>query len=292
MSINRQLTNLQQKDCKKDISILFATYTRSDILVETLESFCSLNAKGLDWEIIVVDNADDRETWRTVEKFHDRLTIKYLVETNKGKNSALNSAIPDAIGKLLVFTDDDVIADTNWLIEIWEGAQRWPKHMVFGGRILPKLPTQEVHIPMDRHHPLISGAYVIADWDLKEGVYSPDKVWGPNMAVRSEIFQKGWRFNPDIGPSGNNYIMGSETEFVIRLAKAGYEPVYLPKALVYHQIRSEQLNSKWLYKRAFKIGRSSAFFKGVQNKPVFWGMPKHLLRKTIYAFIAYIYMHL
>ena len=262
-----------------DISVILATYKRSEILDKTLQSFCSLETDGLEWEVLVVDNAGDLDTRKTVHRYQQHLPLKYLVEITAGKNNALNHAVKKARGDLFVITDDDILATPSWLIEMWQGAQRWPEYSMFGGRILPKFPEGKIPISVDDN--FIKSAYVIADWDIKEGPYEARYIWGPNMAVRAEIFHSGWSFNPDIGPNGKNYVMGSETEFNKRLEKAGFKSVYLPNSLVYHQIRPEQLTVNWLYGRAFREGRRQAYQQRLHEVRMLFGVPKHLFRPLI-----------
>ncbi|MCC6347312.1 MAG: glycosyltransferase family 2 protein [Nitrospirales bacterium] len=262
-----------------DISVLLSTYRRPVLLAQTLESLCRMDTGGLRWEVLVVDNAGDEETRKTVERLRERLPVTCLHEPRKGKNNALNRAVEEAKGTLLVFTDDDIIADRSWLREMGEGAERWPDFPVFGGRILPRFPSPDV--PLPRRHPFFTGAYVLADWDIAEGPYKAAHVWGPNMAVRAGIFREGWRFNPHIGPNGSDYIMGSETEFTTRLEKAGCRAVYLPKSLVHHQIRAEQMTPRWLYGRSFRDGRQKAVWYGWPEAPLFLGVPRYLVRQLV-----------
>jgi hypothetical protein len=99
-------------------------------------------------------------------------------------------------------------------------------------------------------------AYAIADWVQPEGPYRASRVYGPNMAIRASVFHAGWSFDPAIGPDGTDtYIPGSETDPTMRLERAGFPAVYLPRALVLHQIRAEQLGLEWLSQRAFRKGR-------------------------------------
>lgn len=271
-----------------NISVILATFRRSEILSRTLESFCLLDTGGLSWEVIVVDNADDQPTHKLVSGYSNRLPIKYLVEVKNGKNNALNNAIEIANGDLFVFTDDDVIADSNWLQEMVHGAQRWSAYSVFGGRILPEFP--EGKVPIKSTHHFFNGAYVVADRDIPEGEYDSFHVWGPNMAIRSKIFRQGYRFNTEIGPNGKNYIMGSETELTERLFKDGFGAVYLPNCLVHHQIRPEQLRVKWLYGRAFRYGRSRVQDLGVLDVTHVFNVPRYWLRKLLEAlFRRFIY---
>lgn len=266
-----------------DISVIFSTFKRPKLLEETLNSFLSLQMKNLSWEIILVDNAGDRETEIVANKFTEILPLRFITVTKRGKNNALNRAIQEAQGKLFVFTDDDVIFDPNWLTEIWEGANRWPGNNVFGGKILPKFPEGQVP-PFD--HPFLSGALAIADYDIPEGIYPAHRVWGPNMAVRGFLFKEGWKFNTAIGPDGSStYVPGSEVEFTNRLEKAGNPAVYLPKSSVKHQIRSEQLDIKWLYGRAFRFGLEFSHEEEKSNLSMLFGVPRYLMRRIVKAYI-------
>lgn len=266
-----------------DISVIFATYKRPRLLEATLNSFLSLKWGGLAWEIVLVDNAGDAETENIVRNYADVLPIRLLVVTKRGKNNALNRAVAEAQGKLFVFTDDDVVVESDWLVEMWKGANRWGQNHVFGGRILPKFPEGHVQ-PFD--HPFLRGAYAIADFDIPEGVYEAHRVWGPNMAIRGALFREGWKFSADIGPDGSaTYVPGSETDLTNRLENAGYAAVYLPRSVVHHQIRREQLESDWLYGRAFRFGQSNARREDKSNMSLFLGVPLYLMKKLLIAYI-------
>ncbi len=266
-----------------NISVIVATYRRPDILFLTLESLCHLQTHGLKWEIIVVDNADDQKTRNVVSHFQDRLPVHYLVEVRRGKNNALNKAVETARGDLFVFTDDDITADPRWLMEVWEGSQRWPDIAIFGGKIVALFPPGK--IPISRGHPFFSGAYAVLDRGIDEGRSNPKEFWGPNLAIRSHVFHEGWRYNPDIGPNGDNYIMGSETELLKRLHQAGMSAVFLPNSLVYHRIRPEQLEVAWLYRRAFKFGRFQAVSWGKPDVPYLFGAPRFLYRRLVMLYL-------
>lgn len=204
-------------------------------------------------EVVVADNADDLDTRHICDSYRDRLDITYLVETTKGKNSALNTALPLARGELLLFTDDDVAVAPRWLAEMAAAASRWPKHQLFGGRVLPNWPSE---CPMHLRQPQYLGmCFSVLDRNSEEGPDPAFSPFGPNLAVRRSLFDAGARFNMHIGPNGASYIMGSETEFITRLKAAGHVPVYVPGSMVLHTIRPEQFTERWLRGRAFRYGR-------------------------------------
>ena len=97
-------------------------------------TYLSGNADGLTYELLVVDNGTPAETEAALARVGAGLPLRLFVEPTRGKNRALNRAIPEARGALFVFTDDDVMVDPDWLLELVAGARRWPEHQVFGGR--------------------------------------------------------------------------------------------------------------------------------------------------------------
>lgn len=271
------------------VSILFATYKRGEILRITLDSFAKLSPGQFTYEIIVIDNACEHQIANLVSLYQTLLPIRYLQEPAPGKNSALITGLLHATGEILVFTDDDVIADPEWLNSLVAGIERLPEYDLFGGRILPSLPdnAEDKHGLLQRSGSFIKSAYVIADWPLPEGPIKVGHIWGPNMAVRRRVFDSGITFDPKIGPNGGNYIMGSESDFLNRAASKGFKGAYIPSAQVRHQIRPEQLTIDWLAGRAFRWGRGSVKRTPPASKFMLLNAPLYLYRKCLIEYVVY-----
>jgi glycosyltransferase involved in cell wall biosynthesis len=269
-----------------EVSILLATMGRPALLARTLEGFGALRTEGLTHEIIVVDNGRGPETAALVDAARTTLPIRRLVEPAPGKNRALNRGLPEVRGALVALTDDDVIADPDWLLELVAGARRWPDRNVFGGRVLPLWPAEG---GPPYQHEFMRHAYAIADFDRPEGPYDAGRVFGPNVAIRADVFRAGWRFDPTVGPDGTErYRTGGETELLLRLSRAGGQPIYLPRARVRHQVRPEQLATAWLYGRAFRQGRSQWVRAGVDG-PRVWGVPRALLARLVSTYAGFLF---
>lgn len=264
-----------------DVSVIFATYNRDKILNKTLDSFTRLQNPHLTHEIIVIDNAVRDETKALVSSFKKRIPVTYLSQPLPGKNNALNLALPKAKGNLLVFIDDDVIVQPDWLTELWAGVKRNPSFDVFGGTIKPHYPEAPIDERINLDHHSISPAFVITNSNLPEGEISHGKVWGPNMAVTRRVIDSGLKFNPNIGPNGVDYVMGSETEFLLRVTQAGFRCAFIPKAVVFHQIREDQLTLEWLAGRAVRQGKGSAAVSELPTGKYLFGAPRYLYKKVI-----------
>lgn len=273
------------------VSILFATYKRGEILRITLDSFVRLEHCPFNYEIIIVDNACENHIEALVNSYKKQLPITYLQESKPGKNSALLTGLKKAQGDVLIFTDDDVIVEPNWLVEFFAGICRLPEYDLFGGKILPHLAEgmRDDLALLQGEGSFIKSAYVIADWNLPEGPIKVGHIWGPNMAVRRRVFDAGIQFDPNIGPNGGNYIMGSESDFLNRAAGQGFNGAYIPSACVKHQIRPEQLNVEWLAGRAFRWGRGSVRRIKPNSKYKLMNAPIYLYRKFIRDYVSYLY---
>ncbi len=235
------------------VTVVFATYNGENTLPTMLESLCRINHPGCAWDVIAVDNASTDKTHDILMSYATKLPLRVLEESRRGKNFALNSALVEVSSDLVVFTDDDVDVDPSWLAQLVAAAKANPGHDIFGGRILPKWP-EPPPVWLFESVP-VRIVYAITAEDLEEGPVHPGRVWGPNMAIRRRIFERGHKFDESVGPSAGNYRMGSETEFTARLANIGHKAWHVRSAIVQHIIRKNQLCSRWIAKRGYRFGR-------------------------------------
>ena len=264
------------------LTVLFATHNGASTLPQVLASYCQLTPPPGGWKLVVVDNGSTDDTREILESFRERLPIVCASEEAAGKNAALNTGLRLIDGDLVVLTDDDVFPRAEWLIALREAADNCPDYAIFGGRVLPRWETAPpawitAWVPR-------GPVYTISSDELVAGPESPENVYGPNMAVRAEIFAAGFRFDPSVGPNGSSYAMGSETEFVVRLARHGYRVRCVPDAEVEHFIRNHQLKREWILRRATRFGRGQFRLTASQqqnNIPTWMAVPRHLFRQLL-----------
>jgi L-malate glycosyltransferase len=267
------------------LTVLFATKNRAQLLSRVLESFCCLEAPESGWKLIVVDNGSTDGTAEVLERFCGRLPLQTLIEPNQGKNAALNAGLRLIEGDLIVFTDDDVFPHADWLLQLRKAADANPEFTMFAGAVTPRWEA-----PPPRWVQWVDWGpvFTITDPNRKEGDTHPLQVYGPNMAVRSAIFASGMRFNPSVGPCGENYAMGSESELTGKLANLGYKAFFVPQAVVEHFVRKNQLETGWVMKRAFRYGRGLFRLRRMevldeQRFARLLGIPRMLIRETVEA---------
>ena len=234
-----------------------ATRNRAAQLGQVLERYCDLQSPPGGWKAVIVDNGSSDDTRGAVQSFASRIPVEYIREDRAGKTLALNTGLASVAGELLVLTDDDVLVPGNWLVRYQAEAAARPEFAIFGGPIVPKwpgnLPPWIEGFVSGGEDLKLAGATIfgISIGALETGPLEVcGHVFGGNFAVRTSLFEQGWRFDPGIGPSGRSYAMGSETEFLERLVKAGHRVWWLADLPVEHVIRPEQFKRSWIWRRA------------------------------------------
>ena len=264
------------------LTVLMATRNRGQILANVLAAYCRLQRPSSGWKLIVVDNGSTDETGQVIVSFANRLPLHLLVEPKLGKNRALNAGLEMIEGDSTVLTDDDVFPRADWLLQLRQAADSHPESSMFGGAVLPRW---EVHPPSWIRYADLGPVYALTDPSWREGPVIPDLIFGPNMAIRSSVFQSGNRFDSSIGPCGSSYPMGSETEFALRLARQGHKAWYVPNAVVEHFIRAEQLKKEWVLQRAIRFGRGQ--HRLFPNAKLWLGIPGSIFREALFMGVAW-----
>jgi glycosyltransferase involved in cell wall biosynthesis len=239
------------------ISVILATHNGSDTIARTLEALSLLQAPKGGWELLVVNNASTDDTEAQVLAWQDRLPLTYRIEPRLGKSHALNAGLKLARGDLIVMTDDDVLPDPDWLIQWDSTAGNFPQCSFFGGAVVPEfgamrppsvLPAGEYGILYGATHDAPEGP-LAPSW--KTGLYNAA---GANIAIRRSVRDEGHRFDTELSV-GSGGIMGEDTEFINRLARAGHRMGFSPKARLRHIIQPHQLTWSWIYRRFVRGGR-------------------------------------
>src|SRR5208337_3538308 len=234
------------------LTVLLATRNGSRTLPTVLDTFTRLQVPSSGWKLVVIDNGSTDQTREIVTSFRASLPLTYVFEERPGKNVALNAGLEHLEGDLAVFTDDDIFPCTDWLIRLRAAADAHLAYSMFGGAVRPRW---EVPPPDWVRWVDTRIVFAITDPRMIEGPTDLGLLFGANLAIRAEVFKGGLRFNTSIGPRGNNYPMGSETELVRGLGRQGHKAWHVRDAVVEHFVRKDQMDKSWVLGRAIRFGR-------------------------------------
>jgi glycosyltransferase involved in cell wall biosynthesis len=266
-----------------DISVILCTYNRCEMLAHTLESVAaSVVPSHLEWEVVVVDNNSNDYTRDVVDDFSHKHPGRFrcVWEVQQGLCYARNAGISAALGKVVVFTDDDVSVDANWLWNLTSGllGSEWAGA---GGRILPLWMC-----PIPRWFSMegrrAMAPFAVFDLGPEAGPLHEPPV-GANMAFRRVMFEKYGSFRTDLDRCGTGMLSNGDTEFGRRLLASGKRLRYEPSAVVNHPVSPNRLQKQYLLNWEFGKGRADIREAGVDAGTKWFavGIPFYLLRRFL-----------
>lgn len=221
------------------ISIIIPTHNREKYLIRALNSLANQNFSLDDFELVVVDDGSNNKTKDTIQKFNSQLNIKYIRQNHLGVSQARNLGIKKSRGEIIIFFDDDAIADKNWLKNI---SQIMKTEDVVTGRVKPiKNNIWQYFAP---HYN--QGNKPIKSPVLLEG----------NCVIKRKVFEIVGRFD-------SNLDYGHEGEEFISRARQKYKIMYYPEMLIYHDYASGLIN---YFKKQIKFGEKTAYLKIKKSK--------------------------
>lgn len=238
-------------------NIIIPTRNRARSLKKLLESLEALECPdGVEVEILVADNGstDDTEQMLREEQIKARPpALKALREERRGKASALNSALRVTSGDYVLILDDDVVVDAQ-LLKKHLDAYATTTFDAVQGRVLPGLDEQgrEANTKKIRE-------YNIPVIDYGKELREIRGLTGTNMSFKKEVFEKVGFFDARLGPGASGF--SEDTEYSMRIRKAGFKIGYTPHAIVYHELNPARYGNKYNRMVHYQKGLSRSIYR-------------------------------
>lgn len=239
-----------------EISVIICSYNRARYIREALESLYRQDADKSTYEVIVVDNNSTDDTDEVCHTFlnnHQDLKAQYLKEVQQGSSFARNRGADAAKGRILVFMDDDAVAESDFISGYIKLFKEIPDAVGAGGRIIPRyIPDEPTWMSYYVSSLVGNFDYSPVQCRFKQGKYPLES----NMAVRADAFNRISGFNTDLpGVKGTLRIGGEGKDFFYRLTADGSNIIYDPAIRVMHVVETAKLTREYMYRVASGIGR-------------------------------------
>ncbi len=111
VSIENEISRLQEKAEKVQISVVIPFYNRIQYTIEALESVVNQTHQKL--EILLIDDGSEESINLLQSVIRKDLRIKYYKQNNKGASAARNLGIDNANGEYIAFLDSDDLWTTD-----------------------------------------------------------------------------------------------------------------------------------------------------------------------------------
>lgn len=270
------------------VSVLVATCGRPAPLVACVDSL--LRSTYPSFELLLVDNLPaDPATAEIVERrYRHDPRVRYVPETTKGLSAARNRGLAEASSEIVIFTDDDIVADRHWLPALVRAFLSDGRAACVTGMVIPtqlETPAQvwfEQYGGFNKGHrrEAYDGGNRPADplYPYAAGSFGT----GASMAFRAEVLRSLGGFSPNLG-LGTPAVGGEDLDAFVTLLLRGHRLVYEPDAIVRHPGRRDL---KGLYRqvRMYGTGLGSMITKQlVEDSGNRWSLLQRLPRGIAFA---------
>jgi GT2 family glycosyltransferase len=231
------------------------------MLLETVESV--LRGDRLPDEIVVVDQSDRRHEILASLEASDGCRIVYVHSREQGLSRARNTGIAAADNDLLVFLDDDMYVEADWLRVMAEELRRRGPAWIVTGQVRA----------MEGGGDFAPSSTADSQPREYRGRQRLDPVYAGNMGVHRSALDRVGAFDERLG-AGTSFPGAEDNDFGYRFLKAGGAIAYVPAATVSH--RAWRTQSEYLpLRRAYGRGQGAHY-------------TKHLLSGDVYAAWRYL----
>lgn len=220
-------------------SVIVPVYNRPEEIDELLLSLTRQNFH--DFEVLIIEDGSEIRCEQIVQKYSEKLTIRYYYKENSGQGFSRNFGFERSIGDYFVVFDSDCIIPENYFETV--------------NHFLSVTPVDCWGGP-DKAHPTFTPVqrainYSMTSFFTTGGIRGKKNHIGSfhprsfNMGISRRVFEEtgGYKITR----------MGEDIEFSIRIIKSGFKTALIADAFVYHKRRT---NIRQFYKQLHFFGRA------------------------------------
>ncbi|HET7574092.1 MAG TPA: glycosyltransferase, partial [Solirubrobacterales bacterium] len=224
------------------LSVVICTRDRPDSVRITLESILACEYPADRYEVIVVDNAAEGDSLVELvdAEFQREVAVRVVREPEPGLSHARNRGVAESRGEIVVFADDDVLVDRNWLYLLAAAFRTGDRVGASSGLTLPDVletPTQRwIEGFGGRVRGFDRRVYDVEDPPADRPLFPftvGDFGAGRNMAFDRRLLEELGGFDVALGPGALAHD-GDDVEALLRVLLSRHQLVHDPKAIVWH----------------------------------------------------------
>jgi glycosyltransferase involved in cell wall biosynthesis len=235
------------------MAVIVCTCNRAALLQRTLESLTDQTLARTAYEVIVIDDGSTDDTRQVAEGFSSRVALTYRYQRNAGLASAKNHGLFSTLSPVVIFLDDDDMADPHLLEQHVKSHERFASdhYAVLGYTALEAALASD---PL-MHFATEVGCFLFSYPNLTDGdVLDYSYFWGGRSSCKRAFLLTHGVFNPV-------FRFGCEDiELGFRLSRHNFRVVYNARAIS-TMIRRFTLDD--LCERLVRQGRSNAVFSRI-----------------------------
>lgn len=275
------------------VSVIIVSYNTKELTKKAIQSVID-KTEGIDYEIIVIDNASKDGSVEELKKtFQDKITIIQSKE-NLGFGRANNLGMKQAQGKYVFLLNSDTELINNAIKIFYDYMEQNEQVGVCGGNLynLNEIPEQSFMMYENSVGSFLFWRYmelfynIISKFNRKKNycrfnysnkVKEVGYVSGADMFIRKESLEKSGLFDETF------FMYGEDVDLNFRIRNCGYLIKSVPQAQIYHYVSKSSKNLVASFDISFK-GTYYLFFKYFGRKTflIYLDIKLTLLRKALF----------
>lgn len=233
------------------ISVIVPAYNSQRFIDKCIEALLNQTIKPENYEVIIVDDGSTDGTGDIVKGY----PVNYIRQNNSGPATARNKGAKKAKGDIILFTDSDCVAETNWIEEMAKPFEDTEVVAVKGAYRTNQNSIVAMFVQLEFGE----------RFEMLKKVESIDMVDTYSAGYRKRTFLQLSGFDVSF-PVANN----EDTELSYRMSKLGFRMVFNPNAVVYH------LNHPDSIKKYARL----KFWRGYWRMAVYRKFPGKIVKDT------------
>jgi glycosyltransferase involved in cell wall biosynthesis len=218
-----------------------------DALRVTIESIFLCDTGGHNVRLYVCDNGSSDGTKDYLSSLNRNNLSVYTTKT-PGKSACLNRMITETSSEVLLFTDDDVIVATDWIVSMVDRLLIEHGDGVVGG---VKVASSIRPVEWTQEHLM----YFASTEHVRDGDSHP--FIGANYCIRRAVYDRIGGFNPLVGPGQFGH--AEDTLFWLQCREQNVKIVNALDIVVFHYPDLRRLNDAGIRSLARKQGEFEAY---------------------------------
>jgi GT2 family glycosyltransferase len=209
------------------VSIVVCTRNRPEHIETCIQSLLEQQYHNI--EVVIVDQSSSTESYKIIQRLFGsaKIKIRYTATNSVGLSKARNIGIKYSSGEIVAFTDDDVIADKNWILNMVNDFHEYSTINCIFGKVLPLFygKSRRAICTLD-----------IPNYKLYSHTHlNPYGVGvGNNMSFRKELINIVGSFDERFGV-GSPLGGADDIDYIYRVFLNGFDILYSPEVVVYHK---------------------------------------------------------
>jgi glycosyltransferase involved in cell wall biosynthesis len=240
-----------------NVEVAICTWNRARLLRQTLESVFRLNVPSdCSLAVIVVDNNSTDGTEAVLREFAaQESNLVTLQERRQGHTISRNRIVRHAAGDLLLWTDDDVIVDPDWLMHYVQAARSQTGHSFWGGPIRPVFESARPDW-IGENWQQLKGCFAAREFGSEAFELTRDRLpYGANFAIRTAV-KKQYVFAENLGRRAKDALGEDELDLFRRLFDAGLQGAWVSRSAVDHVITPDRAAERYVIDYFIGQGRA------------------------------------